>query len=163
MKGLSGKEMEMVSALEFDRNYYFTRDDIRPFFKNEKLMNYYIHRLKQKGRVFRLNKNKYFLVPVRAKQGFWAEHPVVIADEIMDSKDYFIGGSFAKYYWGYIEQIPRQIDVFSTRKQGKMEIFNVTIRFRREREIGSKDYVTREMQGHRFNIATRGRTKKWVS
>ena len=33
MKGLSGKEMEMVSMLEFDKKYYFTRKDIRIFLR----------------------------------------------------------------------------------------------------------------------------------
>ena len=159
MKGLSGKEMEMVSTLEFDKKYYFTRKDIMPFFKNEKLMNFYIHRLKAKGRIIRLNKEKYFLVPIRAKGGFWAEHPLIIVDEIMNSKDYFVGGAYAKYYWKQIEQIPRQIDVYSTKKQGRMEIFNIIIQFKRIREIDRKDYVTKQIQEHGFNIATRRYTK----
>ncbi len=162
MKSLSGKELEIISHLEFNRKYYFVREDIKKFFKNENLMNYYLYRLKTKGRIFKLNKEKYFLVPIKAKGGFWAEHPLVIVDEIMNSKNYYIGGAYAKYYWKYMEQIPREINVYSTRKQGSMRIFNIKINFKRVRKINSQDYVIRKIYGHIFNIATKKYTKKWI-
>ncbi len=163
MKGISGKEIELISYLEFNKRYYFTRDDIKGFFKNNSLMNFYLHSLKIKGRVFKLNKTKYFLVPIRAKGGFWTEHPLIAVDEIMNSGDYYIGGPYAKYYWKYIEQVPRQIDVYSTKKQGAMKIFNITIKFKRIREIRKEDYITKSIHGHQFNIATKKSTKKWMN
>ena len=36
-----------------------------------------------------------------------------------------------------------------------MEIFNIIIQFKRIREIDRKDYVTKQIQEHGFNIATR--------
>lgn len=162
MKSLSGKELEVISHLEFNRKYYFTREDIKRFFKNKNLMNYYIYKLKNKKRIVKLNKEKYFLIPIKAKGGFWAEHPLVIADEIMDSRDYYVGGAYAKYYWKYIEQIPTEIDIFSTRKQGTMNIFNIKINFKRVSKINPSAFITKKMYGHQFNIATKKQTKKWI-
>ena len=162
MKSLSGKELEIISYLEFNKKYFFTRNDIKNFFKNENLMNYYINRLKSKKRILKLNKEKYYLIPIKAKGGYWSEHPLIAVDEVMNSRDYYIGSIYAKYYWKFIEQIPMQIDVYSTRKQGVMNIFGIRIKFRRIRKINKSDYVTKKIQGHKFNIATKKLTKKWI-
>ncbi|MBU1203669.1 MAG: hypothetical protein KKG60_01215, partial [Nanoarchaeota archaeon] len=131
MKGLSGKEMNVVSWLELEEKRFFTRLDIQTFFRNKNEMRVYIHRLKNKGRIVKLNNNKYYLVPIKAYKGRWSEHPFVVIDEIFNSKDYFVGGKAAAYYWEYIEQIPIEYDVYSTKKQGSKEIFGVKLNFKR--------------------------------
>ena len=160
IKGLSAKELEIISHLEFDQKYFFTRSDIRKFFKNTGLMNYYIHRLMKKGRILKLNKRKYYLIPIRAKGGHWAEHPALIADEIMNGKDYFIGGAYAAYIWGMIEQIPRQLDVYTTKKQGRMNIFNVAIIFHRTTQKNLRNGVKRKISGHAYILARKKKAEE---
>lgn len=163
IKGLSTNEIEFISELEFKEKYFFTRNDIKKYFKNTNLMNYYIHRLIKKGRIIKLNKIKYYLIPIKAKKGFWAEHPFILVDEICNSKDYFIGGIYAKYFWNFIEQIPREIDVYSTKKQGSMNIFNIKINFRRTTKNNLKNAVKKRIGGHTFLIASKKKTKEWIT
>ncbi|MEM5802275.1 MAG: hypothetical protein QXQ18_02745 [Candidatus Aenigmatarchaeota archaeon] len=162
MKGISRKEMNVISFLELNEMFFFTRNNIKQFFKNENEMNVYLHRLKQKGRIIKLNKTKYYLIPIRAFKGYWSEHPFIIVDEIFNGKDYYIGGMAAAHYWGLIEQIPTQIEVFCTKKQGSKRIFNFTIIFKRVRSINEKDFVKREIRGHGFFIASKKKVKEWL-
>ncbi|MCD4760208.1 hypothetical protein K8R33_04980 [archaeon] len=162
IKGLSNKEIEIISELELKNKYFFQRKDIQKHFKNTNLMNYYIHKLIKKGRIIKLNKTKYYLIPIKAKGGFWAEHPFILVDEILNSKDYFIGGNYAKYYWRFIEQIPKEIDVYTTKKQGIMKIFNIQINFRRTTKNNLKNAVKRNISNHSFLVANKIKTKEWI-
>lgn len=162
IKGLSTKELEIISEFELKQKYFFTRKDIKKYFKNTNIMNYYIHKLMKKGRIIKLNKTKYYLIPIRAKGGFWAEHPFIIVDEIMNSEDYFIGGAYAKYYWDFIEQIPTEIDVYTTKKQGTMKMFNIKINFRRTTKNNLNNKVVKKIGKHTFLIASKNKTKEWI-
>ena len=48
MKGISKKEIEVISWLELEKKRFFTRKDIRKFFKNEHEMSVYLNILKNK-------------------------------------------------------------------------------------------------------------------
>jgi hypothetical protein len=136
--------------LELDEKFSFTRDDIRHFFKNDNEMNVYIHRLIKKGRIIKLNKTKYYLIPVRAFKGHWSEHPFIVIDEIFNGKDYYISGMAAA-----------QIEVRCTKKQGIKKIFNFTIIFKRVRSLNAKDFVKRKIKGHSFLIASKRKVEEW--
>ncbi len=155
--GLSAKELEVISFLEFEEKYYFTRKGVERFFKNRNLLNFYLHKLMKKKRVIKLNKSKYFLVPIKAKKGFWAEHPFILVDEIMNGSGYFIGGTYAKYYWKLIEQIPREIDVFTTKRQGTKTIFNIKINFHRTTQNNLKNAVQQRMPSHSFFVLSKNK------
>ncbi|MDD4878058.1 MAG: hypothetical protein PHO02_03420 [Candidatus Nanoarchaeia archaeon] len=161
MKGISGKEMEIVSELEFKNQYFFTREEIKRHFTSANEMNVYLHRMRKKGRIIKLNKHTYYLIPVRAIGGKWSEHPYAIIDEIMDGKGYCIAGKAAAYYWKHMEQIPFQYEVFNTRMQKKMEIFHAKINFIKKRKENLPKITEREIRGHRFLIATKGESRKW--
>jgi len=161
MKGLSDKEIEIVSYLELENKRFFTRKDIKRFFKNENEMNVYIHKLKKKNRIVKINKTKYYLIPIKAFKDHWSEHPFILVDEIFNGKDYFIGGKAAAYYWGYIEQIPRRIDVYSTKKQGVKKMFGITIHFIRTTRRNMKNYIKRKIKDHDFIIANKKRSLEW--
>jgi len=160
MKGISGKEMEVISYLELNEKFFFTRKDVKRFFRNENEMAVYLHNMKKKGRIVRLSRVKYYLIPVKAFGGHWSEHPFIIVDEIMGGKDYYIGGGAAAHYWGFIEQIPAQIEVYSTKKYGTVRIFGFSITFRRVRKL--EGFTSRKINGHAFCIATKRKEKKWV-
>nr|MBA4404770.1 hypothetical protein [Nanoarchaeum sp.] len=125
-------------------------------------MNVYLYRLKKKGRIIKLNKTKYYLIPVKAFKGHWSEHPFIIVDEIFNGKDYYISGMAAAHYWGLIEQIPTQIEVHCTKKQGVKQVFNFKIIFKRVRLIKPKDFVKQKIKEHTFFIESKKRVEKWL-
>lgn len=159
IRGLSDKEIKIVSFLELEEKRFFSKKDIGRFFKSKSDMYKYISSFKRKGRIVRINKDKYYLVPIQAQKG-WAEHPFIVADEMFNSKGYYIGGKAALHYWGFIDQIPTVIDVFSTKKQGARTVLGTKFRFKRVRKLG--EFVNRKIVGHSFFIASKEGSKKWI-
>ncbi len=160
MKSHSKREIEVISFLELEGKRFFTRIDIRKFFKSRRSFAFAMHKLKSKKRVVKINKEKYYLIPIQAFRGKWSEHPFIIIDEIFSGKNYFIGGKAAAHYWGLIEQIPTEIDAYSTTRQGKKKFFDAVINFKRVRKLGK--YVERKVKNHKFNIATKEMSRKWI-
>ncbi|MDP7491379.1 MAG: hypothetical protein QGG26_00290 [Candidatus Undinarchaeales archaeon] len=163
MEGLSSKEIEIVSYLELNGRLFFTKKDILRFFKNENELGVYLHRLKKKGRILKLNKEKYYLIPVRAFRGHWSEHPFIIIDEMFNGKDYVIRGMAAAHYWSLIEQIPTTIEVQCMNRQGERTIFNFTIIFKRTRKNSLQKAVKRKVKGHSFRISPREDVVNWLN
>lgn len=163
MKGLSKKEIQVIADLEFRKRYYFTIEDIRKHFKNKKQMVNTIYSLRRKERIVSLNKNKYFLVPIKAIGGKWTDHPMIVADEICDGKDYYIGGWSSANYWNLTDQIPMQIGIYTTKRQGKKKILNIRFVFHRTTKKSIERAVTEKIQSHSFKIMNKEKTKKWLS
>lgn len=162
MKGLSKKEIELISELEFSKKYYFSRENIAHHFKKRSQLNHTIHKLLQKKRIISLNKNKYYLIPIKAKRGKWADNPFIIADEMFDGKDYFIGGWAAANYWQITDQIPMKIEVYTTKRQGKCNILNTSFIFRRTTKKRINSAVEKKIANHVFRIQSEKDTKKWI-
>ena len=158
---LSEKELEFISRFELKGNYFFTRSSISEYFTSVNEMNVYLHRLKKKGRIIKLNKTKYYLIPVRAVGRKWAEHPFIIIDEIMNGKDYCIVGKAAAHYWRLIEQIPFIYEVYNTKIHKKAAIFHSEIEFRKRRRKNMPKGVVKEIYGHNFIIATKEESAQW--
>lgn len=161
-KGVSNKEMKVIAELEFNEKRYFVRKDIKHLFKNNKEMTNSIYRLVKKGRVVRLNKDKYYLVPVKARLGRWTDEPFIVIDETMNGKDYFIGGWASANYWRLTDQIPFRYDVYTTRRQGEYNILGIKIIFHRTSRKKIKKAVIRSIKNHNFSILNRMEMKKWM-
>jgi predicted transcriptional regulator of viral defense system len=161
-KGLSEKELKFISKLELKNKYFFTRDEIRNNFTSDNEMNVYIHRLKKKGRIIKLNKSKYFLIPIKAVGSKWSEHSFILIDEIMDGKDYCIVGKAAPFYWKLIDQIPFEYEVYNTKKHEVVNMFHTRINFKKRRKVNLPNSTIKEIQGHRFIIATKKESRKWI-
>tara|TARA_Y100000034_G_C6728081_1_gene322422 strand:+ start:201 stop:692 length:492 start_codon:yes stop_codon:yes gene_type:complete len=161
-QSLSQKELAFISKLELEETYFFTRDDIRENFISDNEMNVYLHRLRKKGRIIKLNQSKYFLIPVKAVGSKWSEHPFILVDEIMNGKDYCIVGKAAAHYWKLIDQIPFEIEVYTTKKHGVVEIFRVRLNFRRRRQKNFPKHVEKKVHDHKFIIASKQEAKKWI-
>lgn len=162
MKGVSKKEIDLISFLELHEKLFFTKADAKRFFRNKSDMAAYIHRLKKKGRIIKINRSKYYLIPIRAFKGSWSEHPFLVIDEIFYGKDYYIGGMAAAHHWGLIEQVPTQIEVFCTKKHGRKKIFNFTIIFHRVRQNRMKGFVKKRIKNHTFLIEEKKKVLKWL-
>ncbi len=161
-KGLSEKEIAFISKLELKERYFFTRGDIKDNFTSSNEMNVYLYRLKKKGRIIKLNKSKYFLVPIKAVGNRWSEHPFILIDEIMNGRDYCIVGKAAANYWNLIDQIPFEFEVYNTKKQGVVVVFHVRLNFRKRRKKNIPTGIVRKIQNHNFIIASKKESKKWT-
>jgi len=160
-KGLSEKELKLISYLELNKKYFFEIKDIKQFFKGDNERRVYIYRLKKKARIIKLNKTKYFLIPIRATKGNWSEHPFIIIDEIMNGKDYCIVGKAAANYWGIIDQIPLTYEVWNTKKHKEVKIFNSAINFKKNKKENFPKSQIKDIYNHKFIIANKDESKKW--
>ena len=160
-KSLSEKELRFISKLELKKKYFFTRDEIKDNFTSVNEMNVYLHRLKKKERIMKINRSKYFLIPVKAVGNKWSEHPFILIDEIMDGKDYCIIGKAAAHYWGYIDQVPYEYEVYNTKKHELVKIFHTRIDFRKRRKKNIIKGIKKSIYGHNFLIASKKEAKKW--
>lgn len=163
MNGISKKEIKVISDLEFKKKYYFKIEDITSHFLNIKQQYNTLYQLQKKGRIIKLNQKKYFLVPIIARHGKWTDYPEIIADEMCDGEDYFIGGWYAVNYWRLIDQIPMQVDVFTTKRQGKKNLLNTRFVFHRTtpQRIKAKS-VVRKIGKHSFKILSKRAVIKWM-
>ena len=163
LKGLSKKEVEIIAWLEFNKKYFFSIEEIKQFFKNKTQRYNIIKNLLKKKRILKLNKTKYYLVPIKAKSGSWAEDPFIVIDESMNGKDYYIGGWGAANYWMLTDQIPFRYDIFTTRRQGKMKVLNTEIIFHRTTKNNiKKKAIIQKIQNHEFRIINKKESKKWM-
>ncbi len=164
MEGLSRKEMKITATLDFDKKYFFTSEDIDTFAKNKTERYNIIKHLLKKKRIIKLNKTKYYLIRLRSKFETWSESPIVAADEICDGKDYMIGGWAAANYWRLTEQIPMQIDIYTTKRQGKVKVFNMRFVFHRTTTKRlQKEAAIEKIGEHTFLIQNKEVTKKWMT
>jgi predicted transcriptional regulator of viral defense system len=163
LKPLSKKQVEIVAWLEFYKRYFFTIKDIVHLFKNKKDRYNTIQRLIKKKRIVKLNKEKYALIPIKARIGKWSDEPFIVIDETLDGKDYYIGGWGAANYWRLTDQIPYRYDIYTTRRQGKYQILGNEIIFHRttKRNI-NKNGCEQEINNHKFKILNKRATKKWM-
>jgi predicted transcriptional regulator of viral defense system len=161
-RGLSPKEVEVVSWLEFYQKYFFTSKDIAHFYKNKNVFYRGIQKLLAKKRIIKLNRNKYYLITMKAKSGSWGEHEFIIVDEILNSEEYYIGGWSAANYWHLSDQVPSWVEVFSKKRQGKKEVLNTRIIFHRIRKIDKSMYVIKKIKKHEFKILNKKETRKWM-
>jgi predicted transcriptional regulator of viral defense system len=109
-----------------------------------------------------LNRKKYFLVPIKARTGKWSGQPLIVADEILDGKGYYIGGWYAAYYWKLTEQVPMQVDIYTTKRQGIVTLLNKRFVFHRARKKAIGKAVTQKIQGHSFKIVSKEASVKWM-
>lgn len=163
IKSLSQKEVEIIAWLEFNKKYFFGTAEVAHFFKNKKQRYNVIQRLIQKKRVLKLNRERYYLVPIKATSGKWIEEPFIVIDEILNGKDYYIGGWGAANYWRLTDQIPFRFDVYTTRRQGKFKVLNTEITFHRTtmKSIIKKAMVAK-IQNHDFRILNKRGSEKWM-
>jgi len=162
IKGLSSKETEIIAWLESYKKYFFTIEDIKHFFKNKKQRYNIIQRLLRKKRIVKINREKYYLIPIKARSGGWAEDPFIIADEIFNGKDYFIGGWAAANHFHLTDQIPFWIEVFSTKRYGRKKIFNTGFIFRRTTPNKIEKAIIKEINKHSYRIMNKREMKKWM-
>jgi len=162
IKGLSPREVRIISWLEFYQKYFFKSQDIQQYFSNKNTLYRGIQKLLAKKRIIKINQNKYYLVPIKAKSGAWTEPEFILIDEICNSGEYYIGGWAAANYWHLTDQIPSWVDVFTTNMKSKKVILNTKIIFHQLRRIDKSKYVIKKIKDHEFKMLSKKEAKKWL-
>lgn len=162
IKGLSSREVSIIAWLEFYKKYFFSSNDIKHFFKGKNALYRGIQILLSKRRIIKLNQNKYYLVPIKAKSGSWSEHPFVVIDEICNGSNYYINGWASLIYWRLTDQIPSAYDVYATNRQGIKTVLNTRIIFHRVRKIDRSKIIIKKIKEHSFVIMNKKNSKKWL-
>ena len=162
MKGLSEKEMEVVADLDFRKLSYFTLKDVEKHFTNLRQRTNTIYKLRKKGRIIKLNRSKFFLVPIKAQSGGWADNPLIVADEIFNGKDYVIGGWYAAYYWKLTDQIPMQVDIYTTRRQGTMRVLGKRFVFHRSTKKKIAKAVPVITENYQVKMLDKNYVRAWL-
>jgi predicted transcriptional regulator of viral defense system len=121
-KNLSKDELYLISRAEFEKQKLITTQFAQKLFPDKNKASRVLVFLTQKGRLIRIEKGKYILVPIKAPNQQWMPNDFVVADLWMGNTPYYIGYFTMYNYWGFTEQIPRTIFVLNTAKSCKKEI-----------------------------------------
>ena len=124
-KNLSKDELYLISRAEFEKQKLITTQFAQKLFPDKNKASRVLVFLTQKGRLIRIEKGKYILVPIKAPNQQWMPNEFVVADLWMGATPYYIGYFTMYNYWGFTEQIPRTIFVLNTAKSCKKEISGI--------------------------------------
>jgi predicted transcriptional regulator of viral defense system len=110
-------ETELVFTLERESRTLFTVDDAREILDcSDEVLRVVLWRLALKGRIQRVKKGHYLLVP--AKAGYntkWSEHVLYFIDGMLD--EYYVSYWTALSYWQMTEQIPHTVFIATTKRR----------------------------------------------
>jgi predicted transcriptional regulator of viral defense system len=162
MESLSKKELEFISELEFKEKYYFQKNEVISHFVNDIQLRNTIYRLKKKGRILNINRDKYFLIPIKAYSGKWSDNPFIIADEMMNGKGYCISGWSAANYWRLTDQIPATIEINTNKRNGKCNILNNKFIFHKTTPAMLNRSVKITIGEHSVNMLSKEDTLQWL-
>ena len=124
-KSLSKDELYLISRAEFEKQKLITTQFVQKLFPDKNKASRVLVFLTQKGRLIRIEKGKYILVPIKAPNQQWMPNEFVITDLWMGGTPYYIGYFTMYNYWGFTEQVPRTIFVLNTVKSCKKEISGI--------------------------------------
>ena len=127
-KGLSKDEIYLISRAEFEKQTLITTAFVQKVFEQKNKASRVLVYLQRKGRVLRIERGKYLLVPLKAPNQSWTPNEFLVASLWMGESPYYIGYSSAYNYWGFTEQIPQTISVLNTRKGLKKLIGKLSYR-----------------------------------
>ncbi len=124
-KSLSNDEVYFISRAEYEKQKVITTSFAQKVFNDKNKSSRILVYLQRKGRLLRIEKGKYLLVPLKAPNQQWMPNEFVLASLWMENTPYYIGYNTAYNYWGFTEQIPQTVFVLNTEKSIKRKIGTV--------------------------------------
>lgn len=152
-------EAELIFTLEREGRNVFTMEDAREVLNcSEEGLRVVLWRLTSKGRIQRIKRGHYLLVPAKAGyQTSWTEHVFSFIDRILD--EYYIGYWTALNYWQMTEQIPRTVFIASTKRKRDFTYNDIVpIHFITLRPHKFFGWTTETMGDHEFCISDKEKT-----
>ncbi|MCK4703178.1 type IV toxin-antitoxin system AbiEi family antitoxin domain-containing protein [Candidatus Bathyarchaeota archaeon] len=147
-------EAELIFTLERKGVTVFTVDDARDLLKaSDETLWRVLHKLTRKGRIQRIKRGYYVLVPARAGyQPRWREQAYTFLEEMLE--EYYVGYWTAMSHWNMTEQTPRTVFVATTnRKRGFVYDDAVPIHFVTLNPRKLYGWVYAAAGGHRFRVS----------
>jgi predicted transcriptional regulator of viral defense system len=124
-RNLSKDELYLISRAEYEKQKLITTQFAQKLFPDKNKASRVLVFLTQKGRLIRIEKGKYILVPIKAPNQQWMPNEFIVAALWMGDTSYYIGYFTMYNYWGFTEQIPRTIFVLNTEKSSKKDISGI--------------------------------------
>jgi len=121
--GLSRDELYLISRAEFEKQPLVTTSFSQKLFSDTNKASKVIASLTRKGRMIRLEKGKYLVVPLKAPHQQWMPNEFVVAALWMGSTPYYIGYFTMYNYWGFTEQVPQTVFILNTQKSLAKKLF----------------------------------------
>jgi len=152
-------EAELIFTLEREgRNLFTVEDAGRILDASEEVLRGVLWRLASKGRIQRVKRGHYLLVPARAGyEARWSENTVSFIDEILE--DYYVGYWTSLSYWGMTEQIPRTVFIATTKRRRDFTYSDtVPIHFVTISPNKFFGWTTETMADREFHISDREKT-----
>jgi len=122
---LSKDEIYLISRAEFEKQKIVTTPFVQKLFPNKNKASKTVASLTRKGRIIRLEKGKYIIVPIKAPNQQWTPNEFVVAALWMGDTSYYIGYFTMYNYWGFTEQIPQTVFVLNLKKNAQKTIGDV--------------------------------------
>jgi len=119
---LSKDQLYLISRAEFEKQKIITTQFVQKLFPDRNKAYKMVVYLTRKGRLIKIEKGKYLLVPIKAPNQQWMPNEFVVAALWMREIPYYIGYYTMYHYWGFIDQIPRTIFVLNTAKSSRRMI-----------------------------------------
>lgn len=147
-------EAKLVFTLEKDSRTVFTVDDARGLLDtSDEVLWKLLHRLTLKGRIQRIKRGFYVLVP--AKAGYlpkWREQVYAMIDDLLD--DYYLGYWTAMNHWHMTEQLPLTAFIATTsRRRDFVYDDTVPIKFITLNPRKFFGWTTEEAGSHKFRVS----------
>jgi len=156
-QGLSSKEIDLLTRLEYEGKEIYTRKDIISFCKSKSKAAYLIRRLLMKGRLKSIVKNVYLFIPMKAPKGKWAGNEYVVAKALARGANYYIGYSNVFNFYGFTEQVAKMIHVINDRYSLKKVVG--AVRYKMIKVLPDRLYgiEKREISGEIITFASKER------
>ena len=152
-------EAELIFTLERKGITVFTVDDARDLLDaSDETLWKVLHKLTRKGRVQRIKRGIYTLVPAKAGyQPKWTEQVYTFLEDILH--EYYVGYWTAMSHWNMTEQTPRTVFVATTQRNRNFTYNDaVPIHFVTLNPRKLYGWVYAAAGGHRFRVSNPEKT-----
>jgi predicted transcriptional regulator of viral defense system len=106
----------LISRAEFERQKVLTGEFARKIFGDPKKAANILEKLKRKGRLIKIERGKYFIVPIKSPDQLWSPNEFLTAKYWMGDAPYYIGYFSMFNYWGFTDQVPQTVFILNTKK-----------------------------------------------
>ena len=150
-----------ISFLEkyiIGKHFIIVKEILKNFKGNKDSLKIALHRLEQKGKIERIEKGKYLIIPLGAEKGKYTLHEFVIGSTLIEP--YSIAYWSALNHYGLTEQIPTTVFLQTTarKKSQNMSVFGIKykiIKIKKPKYFGIRKERIEETQ---INITDKEKT-----
>jgi predicted transcriptional regulator of viral defense system len=155
---LGSNELKLLFTLEEKDKKIFTSNEAHSILGNsDSAVKNVLYRLRNKGRIEKIEKGKYLLIPAKAGyNGSWSEIPYLVAQYLIEP--YYIGFWSALNYWGMTEQTPRTVFVATIKRKRDLIYGSTRFEFVTLSENRFFGFVEQEISEGKFKVSSKEKT-----